>query len=55
MTAKRKDKETAPLTNQAGKVRELKAEDFAKFQPADAVIPGIAEGISTEPMRSDIR
>jgi hypothetical protein len=45
MTAKRKDKGTAPLTNQAGEVRELKADDFAKFQPADEVIPGIAEGM----------
>ena len=45
MTAKRKDKETTPLTNPAGEVRELKSEDFAKFQPADEVIPGIAEGM----------
>ena len=45
MTAKRKDKETAPLTNKAGEVRELKVDDFAKFQPADEVIPDIAEGM----------
>lgn len=45
MTAKKKDKETEPLTNQAGEVRELEADDFAKFQPADDLIPGIAEGM----------
>jgi len=45
MRAKRIDKEPAPLTNPAGEVRELKPEDFAKFQPAHEVIPGIAEGI----------
>ncbi len=45
MTAKRKDKETAPFTNKAGEVRELKVDDFAKFQPADEVIPDIAEGM----------
>ena len=45
MTAKRKDKETAPFTNSAGKVRERKTEDFDKFQPQDEVIPGITEAV----------
>jgi len=40
-----KARQKGPFTNKAGEVRELKADDFAKFQPADEVIPGIAEGM----------
>lgn len=32
-------KKTEPLTNKAGEVRELTAEDFAHFRPAHEVLP----------------
>lgn len=41
MTAKTKK----PLTSKAGEVRELTAGDFAQFQPAENLIPGITEGM----------
>ena len=38
-------KNKKPLTNNDGDVRELTADDFAQFQPAQDVIPGITEGM----------
>ena len=45
MTAKRQDKANRPLTDKAGEVRELAAEDFNKFRSAEEAIPGISEGM----------
>jgi uncharacterized protein (DUF4415 family) len=33
-------KERPPLTDAAGEVRELTAEDFAEFRPIEEVLPG---------------
>lgn len=38
-------KKQKPLTSQSGEVRELDAEDFSLFEPAEDVIPNIAKNI----------